>query len=93
MVQLVKKSACKLGDLGLILELGRSPGEGIGYPLQYSGLEHSMDCIVHGVAKSWTRLSYIHFQEGETVLGQGALFYIVLSTEFKLSCLLCNHQF
>ena len=37
--------------------LGRSPGEGKGCPLQYSGLENSMDCVVHGVAKSWTRLS------------------------------------
>ena len=41
--------------------LGRSPGEGKGYPLQYSGLENSMDCVVHGVAKSWTRLSGFHF--------------------------------
>ena len=47
-------------DLGLIPELGRSLGEGKGYPLQYSGLENSMDCIVHGVAKSWTRLSNFH---------------------------------
>ena len=39
----------------------RSPGEGKGFPLQYSGLENSMDCIVHGVAKSWTRLSNFHF--------------------------------
>ena len=39
-----------------------SPGEGKGYLLQYSGLENSMDCIVHGVgAKSWTRLSDFHF--------------------------------
>ena len=52
--QLVKKSACNAGDLGLIPGLGRSPGEGNGYPLQYSGLENSMDCIVHGVTKSWT---------------------------------------
>jgi len=37
------------GDMGLIPGLGRSPGEGKGYPLQYSGLENSMDCIVHGV--------------------------------------------
>ena len=37
-----------------------SPGEGKGYPLQYSGLENSMDCIVHGVAKSWTQLSDFH---------------------------------
>ena len=43
-----KESACNVGDLGLIPELGRSPGEGKGYPLQYCGLENSMDCIVHG---------------------------------------------
>ena len=42
--------------------LGRSPGEGKGYPLQYSGPENSMDCIVHGVAKSQTRLNDFHFQ-------------------------------
>ena len=47
-----KESACRMGDLGLILGLGRSPGEGNGYPLQYSGLENSMNCMVHGVAKS-----------------------------------------
>ena len=41
----------------MIPGLGRSPGEGKGYPLQYSGLENSMDYIVHGVAKSQTRLS------------------------------------
>ena len=52
-----KKSACNEGDLGLIPGLGRSPGEGKGYPLQYSGLENSMDCIVHGVTKNWTLLS------------------------------------
>ena len=46
-----KESACNVGDLGLIPGLGRSPEEGKGYPLQYSGLENSMDCIVHGVAK------------------------------------------
>ena len=48
-------------DLGLIPGLERSPGEGKGYPLQYSGLENSIDCIVHGVEKSWTRLSDFHF--------------------------------
>ena len=47
-----KESACNVGDLGLIPGLGRYPGEGNGYPLQYSGLESSMDSIVHGVAKS-----------------------------------------
>ena len=49
-----KQSACNMGDLGSIPGLGRSPGEKKGYPLQYSGLENSMDCIVHGVAKSLT---------------------------------------
>ena len=95
-----KESACNAGDPGSIPGSGRSPGEGIGYalqyswaslvaqlvknppamretwvrslcwedplekgkyPLQYSGLENSMDCIAHGVAKSWTRLSNFHF--------------------------------
>ena len=55
-----KESACNARDLGSIPGLGRSPGEGKGYPLQYSGLESSMDCIVHGVAKSWTQLSDFH---------------------------------
>ena len=49
-----KESTCNMGDLGSIPELGRSLGEGKGYPLQYSGLENSMDCIVHGVAESDT---------------------------------------
>ena len=49
-----KESACNAGDLSSIPGLGRSPGEGKGSPLQYSGLENSMDCIVHGVAKSRT---------------------------------------
>ena len=55
-----KESACNAGRLGLIPGLGRSPGEGKGYPLQYSDLEISIDCIVHGVAKSRTRLSDFH---------------------------------
>ena len=49
-----KESACNAGDLGSISGLGRSPGEGKGYALQYSGLENTMDCIVHGLAKSQT---------------------------------------
>ena len=57
-----KESARNVGDPGLIPGLGRSPGEGKGFPLWYSGLENSMDCIVHGVAKSWTRLSDFYFQ-------------------------------
>ena len=55
-----EESACNAGDLVSIPGLGRSPGEGKGYPLQYSGLENSMDHIVHGVAKSWTRLGDFH---------------------------------
>ena len=56
-----KESACNAGDLGSIPGLGRSTGEGKGYPLQYSGLENSMDYIVHGVAKSRTQLRDFHF--------------------------------
>ena len=56
-----KESTYNEGELGLIPGLGRSPGEGKGYPLQYSGLENSMDHIVHGVAKSQTQLSDFHF--------------------------------
>ena len=55
-----KESAHNARTLGSILGLGRSPGEEKGYPLHYSGLENSMDCIVHGVAKSRTRLSDSH---------------------------------
>ena len=49
-----KESSCNVGDLGLIPGLGRSPGEGNSYPLQYSVLENSMDYTGHGVAKSRT---------------------------------------
>ena len=62
MAQLVKNLPA-MGDLGSIPGLGRFPGGGKGYPLQYSGLENSMNCVVHGVAKSWTRLSDFHFQQ------------------------------
>ena len=50
-----KESACNVGDLGSIPGLGRSPGEGNSYLLQYSGLENSRDYTVHGAAKSWTQ--------------------------------------
>ena len=56
-----KESACNAGDLGVIPGLARSPREGKGYPLQNPGLENSMAFIVHGVAKSRTRLSGFHF--------------------------------
>ena len=56
------ESTCNAGDQSLIPGLGRSPGEGKGYPLQHSGLENSMNSIVHGTLKSWTQLSNFHFQ-------------------------------
>ena len=58
-----KKSACNAGDLGLNPGLGSFSGEGKGYPLLYSGLENSTDCIVHGVTKSRTQLSDFHFHK------------------------------
>ena len=56
-----KESAFNVGDLGSIPGLGRFPGEGKGYSLQYSGPENSMDSIVHGCAKNQTQLSDFHF--------------------------------
>ena len=56
-----KASVYNVEDPGSVPGCGRSPGEGHGYPLQYSGLEKSMDCVVHGVAKSQTGLSDFHF--------------------------------
>ena len=56
-----KEYACNAGDLGSIPGLGSYPGEGNGYPLQYSGLENSMDSVVQGVANSRTGLSDFHF--------------------------------
>ena len=59
-----EESVCSVGDVGLIPGLRRSPGEGNGYPLQYSGLENSVDrgaFAVHGTAKSQTQLSDFHF--------------------------------
>ena len=75
--QVVKESTCHVGDLGSIPELGRSPGERKDYPLRYSGLENSLGCIVHGVAKNRTRLSdfplhFAVFLPGE-IYGQRSL--------------------
>ena len=56
-----KKSTCNAGDPSLIPGLERSPGEWKSYPLQYSGPENSIDCIVHGVSKSQTQLTDFHF--------------------------------
>ena len=61
-----KESTCNAGDLGLTPGLGRSPGEGKGYPLQYPGLETILSCIDHGVTKSRTqqRLSHMYLGRG-----------------------------
>ena len=53
-----KESTCNAGNLVSIPGLGRSPGEGKGYPLQYSGLENSMDCLVHGVGHNWATFTF-----------------------------------
>ena len=63
MAQLVKKSPLMWETWGLIPGLGQSTGEGKSYPLQYSGLQNSMDCIVHGGHKSQAQLSEFHFTE------------------------------
>ena len=96
-----KESACSAGDLGSILGLGRSPGEGKGYPLQYSGLENSIDCRVHGVAKSWPQLSNFHFHLFLAVLGRvfsscgewGQLFIVVHGLLIVMASLVAEHKF
>ena len=92
----VKASACNEGDLDSIPGSGRSPGEGNGNPLQYSCLENPMDvgawwATVHGVAKSWTRLSDFTFTFYITIQ---IYFYITVSIpssesnkEVQLACI------
>ena len=86
-----KASACNAGDLGSIPGLGRSPGEGIGNPLQYSCLENPMDrgawwATVHGVAKSRTRLSnFTHITHTTSPTESKRLFYT--SVSLLLSCI------
>ena len=75
-----KEFACNVGDLGSIPGLGRSPGEGNSCLLQYSGLDNSMDCIVHGVAKSRTRLSNFDFL---SFLSVTALAYDLILVELE----------
>ena len=85
-----KESAFNAGDLGSIPGLERSAGEGKGYPLQYSGLENSMDCVGHGIAKSRTRLSdfritcYTKVYYQVTFLGFTAL-------KLLMTCFLLGH--
>ena len=78
-----QESACNAWDLGSIPGLGRSPAEGKRYPLQYSSLENSMDCIVHGVTKSQTQLSDFHYF---------AMYSIGNSITLKWTLKLCNFK-
>ena len=68
-----KESACNVGDLGSIPGLGRSPGERNGYPLQYSGLKNSTDCIVHEITENQARLSDSHFTVNEEIYNFSSL--------------------
>ena len=87
-----KESACNVGDLGLITGLGRSPGEGKGYPLLYSGLENYMNCTAHGVSMSWTWLRDFHFTRlwksplPESLLWKGEEFFGDLHCHPNISC-------
>ena len=92
-----KESTCNVGDLGSILGLGWSPGEGKDYPLKYSGLENFIDCRVHGVTKSRTRLSHSHFPSlhlgvfGPTPICTVPLTFCCFSLPFTLSVRLTVH--
>ena len=82
-----EESPCNVRNLGSIPGLGRCPGEGNSYPLQYSGLENSMDCIGHGVAKSWTRLSDFHTLYPSKILSQIVLNF--KNFNWKVTALQC----
>ena len=79
-----RESACNVGDLGSIPGLGRSPGEGKGYLLQYSSLENSTDCKVHGVTKSLTQLSNLHFHFLSLLYSRTLLFIHPLYNSLQL---------
>ena len=68
-----KESSCNVGDMASIPGLGRSSGEGNGYPLQYSGLENSMNCILYEVVKSQTQLSDFQFQDTFYICFRGCM--------------------
>ena len=87
-----KKSTCIAGAQGSIPGLGRSPEEGKSCPLQYSDLENPMDCIVHGVTKSWTRLSDFHFyvyRAGLSAFNHHVIYLTVVFSKWKHDVCLC----
>ena len=90
-----KESACNVGDLGLIPGLGRPPGEGDGYPLQYSRLENSMGSILHGVAKSWTWLSdsHKHYIQKHYLLSYITVLRYLFWQYFSLECFKISYLF
>ena len=89
-----KESPSNAGDLGLIPGLGRSPGEGKGYPLQYSGLENSMDCRLHGVTNSQIWLSNFHFIFScHEVMGPDAMILVFWMLNFKPAFSLSSFTF
>ena len=79
-----KESTCNAGDLGSIPGLGRSPGEGNDYPLQYSGLEISMDCILHGVAKSQT-FPFLGIYPDKTIIQKDTGTTIFITAPFSIA--------
>ena len=87
-----KESACDAGDLGSIPGLGKSPAEGKGHLLQYSGLENSMGSIVHGVSKSRTQLSDVHFHFVILLIQFWKLYTQLKNLECALS-ILFSHMF
>ena len=87
-----KESTCIAGAQGSIPGLGRSPGEGKGCPLQYSDLENPMDCIIHGVTKSRTRLSDFHFyvyRAGLSAFNHHVIYLTVVFSKWKHDVCLC----
>ena len=87
-----KESTRNAGDLGSISRLGRSPGEGKGSLLLCSGLENSMDWMVHGVTKCWTRLSDFHFHFPFHQEPISLFFHIYLFSFFTVPGLHCCTQ-
>ena len=80
-----KEPTCNVGDLGSIPGLGRSPGEGNNYPFPYSGLEKSMDCIIHGVVMNQIQLSdFIHSLKAIASTGLSLSLYFFLSDSWEM---------